>query len=469
MLLRGCGPGNPLERAGHFTAPARPNRTLAGRTRRCEPVLLVRSFVTAPGRRDRIGDVPRAAPRAARAPAARGAPTGVPRFLSTGARAERARPPSTDGEPLAAGVRAHFEARLGRDLGDVRVRTDPEAARAERAAAFTVGSDIVFGAGRYAPETSAGRRLLAHELVHVVQQDAGAPVGAVPRDEAHGPAEDEARHLSAAADSSSPLQVSSRAGGARLQRDPDGNEEAGEESSPDYMSRSVIWFRLDSDQPREDAEVSSTTHLAVTLRRITEHAAVAGGAQRITLHGYASREGAEAHNMTLSTSRAERVRQLLITAGIAEDRITVAGHGPDATFPGLEWNRRVEVELTPAVTQLDFSQGLEITGTVPRTGPMPVESTRGVLTARHWALRDRPRIPAGSISEWGELDAATMWWERLWNGRSRTLASYKDDWVRVHSEIIQAAAEEYDLPAWFLAGVAWAEVGGDPTSIDYLA
>ncbi len=66
-----------------------------------------------------------------------------------------------------------FEPRLGRDLSSVRIHAGPEASRAAlalNAHAFTVGHDIVFGEGRYAPETSAGRRLLAHELVHTVQQ-----------------------------------------------------------------------------------------------------------------------------------------------------------------------------------------------------------------------------------------------------------------------------------------------------------
>jgi hypothetical protein len=60
-----------------------------------------------------------------------------------------------------------------RDFSRVRVHTDPlaaESARAVNALAYTVGSDVVFGAGQYAPGSASGRRLLAHELTHVVQQ-----------------------------------------------------------------------------------------------------------------------------------------------------------------------------------------------------------------------------------------------------------------------------------------------------------
>jgi hypothetical protein len=77
------------------------------------------------------------------------------------------------GQPLDAGARAFMEARLGYGFGQVRIHADAraeESARAVGALAYTVGDDIVFGAGRYAPETAAGRRLLAHELAHVLQQ-----------------------------------------------------------------------------------------------------------------------------------------------------------------------------------------------------------------------------------------------------------------------------------------------------------
>jgi hypothetical protein len=84
------------------------------------------------------------------------------------------------GRPLDASTRAHLERRFRRNLGGVRVHTGPEvaaSARALDAAAYTLGRDVVFGAGRYAPETRPGRRLLAHELAHVIQQgrEGGAP------------------------------------------------------------------------------------------------------------------------------------------------------------------------------------------------------------------------------------------------------------------------------------------------------
>ena len=77
------------------------------------------------------------------------------------------------GQPLHPATRAFMEPRFGQDFSQVRVHTDSRAAETARtvnARAFTVGRDVVFGAGQYAPERSEGQRLLAHELTHMVQQ-----------------------------------------------------------------------------------------------------------------------------------------------------------------------------------------------------------------------------------------------------------------------------------------------------------
>ena len=76
------------------------------------------------------------------------------------------------GQPLPESVRAFFEPRFARDFSQVRVHTDAKAAKSVHsvnALAYTVGRDVIFGAGQYAPQTKEGRRLLAHELTHVVR------------------------------------------------------------------------------------------------------------------------------------------------------------------------------------------------------------------------------------------------------------------------------------------------------------
>jgi hypothetical protein len=81
------------------------------------------------------------------------------------------------GAPLPEPLRDALEPQFGYDLSQVRVHTGglaAESATSIDASAFTVGHNIVFGPGQYAPETSAGQRLITHELAHVVQQGAGA-------------------------------------------------------------------------------------------------------------------------------------------------------------------------------------------------------------------------------------------------------------------------------------------------------
>jgi hypothetical protein len=78
------------------------------------------------------------------------------------------------GRPLDSAIRALMQQRFQYDFSRVRIHTDPDAAESARAAmakAYTVGNDIVFGAGAYAPDHAEGRRLLAHELAHVLQAD----------------------------------------------------------------------------------------------------------------------------------------------------------------------------------------------------------------------------------------------------------------------------------------------------------
>jgi hypothetical protein len=84
------------------------------------------------------------------------------------------------GQPLAPQLRAHMEAGLGADFSDVRVHTDAAAARsaaAVSARAYTLGHEVVFGHGSFAPDSPEGKQRLVHELVHVQQQRKGPVPG----------------------------------------------------------------------------------------------------------------------------------------------------------------------------------------------------------------------------------------------------------------------------------------------------
>lgn len=83
----------------------------------------------------------------------------------------------TGGEPLSPELRTYFEPRFAHRFADVRVHTGVSAARAARginARAYTLGRNIAFAAGQYAPDQPDGVRLLGHELAHVVQQRPGS-------------------------------------------------------------------------------------------------------------------------------------------------------------------------------------------------------------------------------------------------------------------------------------------------------
>lgn len=99
------------------------------------------------------------------------------------------------GQPLQPSLRTRLEAGLGRNLRQVRLHTDgPAAASADaiQARAYTVGRDVVFARGAYQPHTAEGQQLLAHELVHVAQGDAGPPSPHLTIGSAHSPLEREA-------------------------------------------------------------------------------------------------------------------------------------------------------------------------------------------------------------------------------------------------------------------------------------
>ncbi len=127
------------------------------------------------------------------------------------------------GQPLDPATRAFFEPRFGHDFSQVRIHTDAraaESARAVNAVAYTVGHNVVFGAGQYAPGTTTGKQVLAHELVHVVQQrNLGTNLQNLSLDSiSTGILEQEAHTLSQRVSSGSSLSVQGQATISLVQR-----------------------------------------------------------------------------------------------------------------------------------------------------------------------------------------------------------------------------------------------------------
>ncbi|HZT60727.1 MAG TPA: DUF4157 domain-containing protein [Pyrinomonadaceae bacterium] len=240
-------------------AAARPARTLASPARELKPPVSSRVQPES-----RAGGAPPAVAQGAGHdfgqvsvnPPARGA-SGLPDSMretdarahsrsmseSDGAR-EKAPPEVTEtarfgGQPLDAPTRGFMESRFGHDFSHVRIHTDAradEAAQSVSAHAYTLGSDVVFRSGHYRPDTDAGRKTLAHELAHVVQQGGGGAgaKGAAPRGggdlsaaEVSRPGEAGEREAARASEAvaggsfAPPLQGAPRASAPSVQREPD--------------------------------------------------------------------------------------------------------------------------------------------------------------------------------------------------------------------------------------------------------
>jgi hypothetical protein len=108
--------------------------------------------------------------------AADGAPSGDSGMAPAGFEGALGRATQSGGEPLSAPVRQHMESGYGHSFEGVRIYRDSSAASLADsigARAFTLGSNVFFGAGQYQPHTPDGRRLIAHEVAHVVQNSDG--------------------------------------------------------------------------------------------------------------------------------------------------------------------------------------------------------------------------------------------------------------------------------------------------------
>ncbi len=146
------------------------------------------------------------------------------------------------GEPLDPETRQKMETRFGHDFSQVRIHADASAEKAAKevkANAFTVGSQIVFKAGKYAPGTDRGATLLAHELTHVAQQAPHAPVdfAALRLTRPDSAEERQAAHVAAAFTAHRALPAIARAAhSAGLARDPsDGTASVAKTGVSDYV------------------------------------------------------------------------------------------------------------------------------------------------------------------------------------------------------------------------------------------
>jgi outer membrane protein OmpA-like peptidoglycan-associated protein len=252
--------------------------------------------------------------------------------------------------PIEGSVRAQMETRFGAQFSTVRIHADATAAESARtfaAAAYTVGSDIVFGAGRYQPHSGAGQRLLAHELAHVVQQSRGGSASS----DAEARADREADQATQGG-----LVSTQTLGGApvALQAEPDDNPAA--HAGLPFPTKTLSGFALNSAAltPAHTADIDSlawSISLHLGMRK--------NGRATISIVGHTDRSGDEKLNEALGQSRADTARQALIDAlkkqGVGADKFGEIGTSsmgesspivPTADGVKNEKNRRVEISVS---------------------------------------------------------------------------------------------------------------------------
>jgi len=200
-----------------------------------------------------------------------------------------------------------MESRFGHDFSSVRVHTGVHAAASARsinAQAYTHGNNIVFGSNQYQPATATGRRLLAHELTHVIQQDRIPRIQRKPFPCTTGVLTDKR---------CSDAQGAGHPAGVNLE----GFDEEKSKLKP-------VHFGL--------------------IAAFKKSWVAAGSKDDVKVHGYASCDGAPDLNVQLSCARAESVKARLIAEGITTT-ITTEAHGETDEFGGnVVDNRRAIIE-----------------------------------------------------------------------------------------------------------------------------
>lgn len=243
------------------------------------------------------------------------------------------------GQSLPDSVRSFFEPRFGRDFGAVRIHTGETADRVARtlnATAFTAGTDIGFRRGAYRPASREGKRLLAHELTHVVQQtDARGRNGTVPANRRDGGATAERADPGGEASTSRRRPPETSGAPLSIQREcyRPGHVDAvggctalsGNVTDVGRSSEELFRFRVNCD----DFQPGELERLRSFADRLSHP---------VTIHGFASEEGPAEFNERLSCLRARKARSVLEAAGVGAAGISgVYEHGPT---PGSREDRR---------------------------------------------------------------------------------------------------------------------------------
>jgi len=289
---------------------------------------------------------------------------------------------TSNGTPLDTNTRQFMESAFEYDFSAVRLHTDKRSARSAEsiyASAYTTGNDIIFSEGMYMPSTADGRRLLSHELAHVIQQGAAGNLVQRP-----GLARSASMKRSARMNKTQAAGlVQLRFGLPALQRKADIAQ-----APPDLPCNAFVTEA--GHIPGTDVffGISSSTLPASKKADIAAFVSgwVADGSKDdVQVDGFASVDGPQALNWRLSCERAEVVKAELIVQGVPAAMITTVAHGESDEFSTttLEPNRRAII-----TKQTSLEATAAPTPTKPRLEEVPPVPAGGGTKAKGVAGKD---------------------------------------------------------------------------------
>ncbi len=265
---------------------------------------------------------------------------------------------NSPGESLDPRTRDFFEPRFGYDFSRVRVHAGSEAAASAReveASAYAVGGHMVFASGQYEPHSRQGRKLIAHELTHTIQQNHAIAVNGQlalghPSDESESEASRAASVTvnggRVAIQSHRPLSVQrqpSQAAGPNL--------DLAESASP-FMAAAIGSFSIDAFQTgKADLSGANQSQVVKTAKNMQTLLRQYPGSNILVI-GHTDAVGQENDNQTLGQARADSVRDALLGADIPPEIVHTESHGATdllvKTKRAEPRNRRVEVRFEPS-------------------------------------------------------------------------------------------------------------------------
>lgn len=244
------------------------------------------------------------------------------------------------GQSLDPTTRNFMETRFGYDFSQVRVHTGEEAQESTRevgAVAYTRGRDVVFGAKRYDPGTSAGRHLLAHELTHVVQQARGG-ASSQPEQRAEATAATVMRD-----EAVSPALIGGTQQAVQMRpKDPAGKsakETPISTAAPGSWTRTLDKFGHDRSELIDDHRKS----IDALATEIAARVSPVGARATITITGHTDTSGDEKYNESLGLKRAEAT-QTALQAALNKKQVSADRIGGITTKSVGEKNLAVETK-----------------------------------------------------------------------------------------------------------------------------